>query len=71
MGNTGGSAVDEAPATEREDPLLTASEVGKLLGIPHKRVYELDIAVIQISSRTLRWKLSDVVQWREKRRKVR
>jgi predicted DNA-binding transcriptional regulator AlpA len=47
---------------------LTASQVAGMLGIPRKRVYELDIPAIQLSPRTLRWLPQDVLEWRNKRR---
>lgn len=48
--------------------MLTASQVAGMLGISRKRVYELDIPVVQLSSRTLRWLRQDVLEWRDKRR---
>ena len=50
------------------EALLTASQVATLLRIARKRVYELDIPVIQLSRRTLRWMVADVLEWRDKRR---
>ena len=50
------------------DPLLTAKEVGAILGVRTKRVYELGIPAVKISARTLRWRPGDVVEWIGKRR---
>lgn len=48
--------------------LLTARQVGEILGLRQKRVYELDIPVVRISARTLRWRRRDVDAWIESRR---
>lgn len=63
---------DPSPAApvELPAPLLTAREVGRLLGTPHKRVYELPIARVRISAHAFRWKLEDVVAFIESRREV-
>lgn len=42
------------------DPLLDADDVGAMLAIPAKRVYELPIPKVRIGTRTVRWQLADV-----------
>jgi predicted DNA-binding transcriptional regulator AlpA len=51
------------------DSLLKAPEVARILGVRHKRVYELvgHIAV-RYAPRTLRWRPADVQSWIEARR---
>lgn len=70
MENLNGTMASVAP-TEPGDRLLTAGQVAEFLEIPRKRVYELGIPLIRISTRTLRWMLSDLIEWRDKRRTVR
>jgi predicted DNA-binding transcriptional regulator AlpA len=53
--------------TRVTEPLLTARDVAKLLSVPMKRVYELGIPAVRLSTRSLRWRLSDVQQWIERR----
>ncbi len=55
-------------ASALPDSLLTAREVGAILGVRPKRVYELGIPTVRISARTLRWRPCDVVEWIGKRR---
>lgn len=52
------------------EPLLTAAEVGRLLAIPTKRVYEVvgNLAV-QLAPHTLRWRSSDIAALIEERRR--
>ena len=58
-----------APAVAIE-PLLTAAEVGRLLAIPTKRVYEVvGHLAIQLAPHTLRWRLSDIAALIEERRR--
>ncbi len=58
-----------APAVAIE-PLLTAAEVGRLLAIPTKRVYEVvGHLAIQLAPHTLRWRLSDIMALIEARRR--
>ncbi len=53
------------------EPLLTAAEVGRLLAIPTKRVYEVvGHLAIQLAPHTLRWRLSDVMALIEARRRT-
>jgi hypothetical protein len=52
------------------EPLLTAVEVGRLLAIPTKRVYEVvGHLAIQLAPHTLRWRLSDITALIEARRR--
>ncbi len=52
------------------EPLLTAAEVGRLLAIPTKRVYEVvGHLAIQLAPHTLRWRLSDIMALIEARRR--
>ena len=48
--------------------LLTAKDVAAILGVSHKRVYELGIPCIRISSRSLRYQQSDVSAWLKRRK---
>ena len=58
-----------APAVAIE-PLLTAAEVGRLLAIPTKRVYEVvGHLAIQLAPHTLRLRLSDIAALIEERRR--
>jgi predicted DNA-binding transcriptional regulator AlpA len=50
------------------DPLLTAVEVGRILGVRPKRVYELGIPAIRISEKSLRWSRGDLQAWIHQRR---
>lgn len=61
-----------APETHRPDfvgdgydpePLLTAEQVGKILQVPTKTVYDLAIPRVRISDRRLRWQPADVREW--------
>lgn len=53
------------------EPLLTAAEVGRLLAIPTKRVYEVvGNLAIQLAPHTLRWRLSDIMALIEERRRT-
>ena len=52
------------------EPLLTATEVGRLLAIPTKRVYDVvGHLAIQLAPHTLRWRLSDIGALIEERRR--
>ncbi len=52
------------------EPLLTAAEVGRLLAIPTKRVYEVvGHLAIQLAPHTLRWRSSDIAALIEERRR--
>ncbi len=66
-----GLRLERAPATESTvEPLLTAAEVGRLLAIPTKRVYEVvGHLAIQLAPHTLRWRLSDIAALIEERRR--
>jgi predicted DNA-binding transcriptional regulator AlpA len=52
------------------EPLLTAAEVGRILGVRPKRVYELGIPAVRISERSLRWSRADLESWIAERRGV-
>ncbi len=60
-------AVIEAVGATVTEPLLTVKEVARILSVPVKRVYELDIPAVRLSTRSLRWRMSDVQQWIERR----
>ena len=66
-----GLRLNGAPATVSTiEPLLTAAEVGRLLAIPTKRVYEVvGHLAVQLAPHTLRWKLSDITALIEERRR--
>ena len=49
------------------EPLLTVKELARILSVPVKRVYELGIPAVRLSTRSLRWRMSDVQQWIERR----
>ncbi len=55
------------PAAPSPEPLLTVKEVATILNVPFKRVYELGIPAVRLSTRSLRWRKSDVQQWIERR----
>jgi len=52
------------------EPLLTAKEVGKLLSVPAKSVYELPIPRIRLGVRRLRWRPHDVDEFITGRREI-
>jgi len=52
------------------EPLLTAVEVGRLLAIATKRVYDVvGHLAVQLAPHTLRWRLSDIAALIEERRR--
>lgn len=52
------------------EPLLTAAEVGRLLAIHTKRVYEVvGHLAVQLAPHTLRWRSSDILAMIEERRR--
>ena len=58
------AAVSLTPSTtERIEPLLTAAEVARVLGVRPKRVYELGIPAVRLSERSLRWRPSQLEAW--------
>ena len=67
-----GLRLESSPATAGAiEPLLTAAEVGRLLAIPTKRVYEVvGNLAIQLAPHTLRWRLSDIMTLIEERRRT-
>jgi hypothetical protein len=65
--------LENSPSTAGAiEPLLTAAEVGRLLAIPTKRVYEvLGHVAIQLAPHTLRWQRSDIMAHIDARRRSR
>jgi predicted DNA-binding transcriptional regulator AlpA len=59
-----------ADHVEPLEPLLTAAEVGRILSVRPKRVYELGIPAVRISERSLRWSRSDLEAWITERKGV-
>jgi predicted DNA-binding transcriptional regulator AlpA len=55
--------LDTSEASALPDSLLTAREVGAILGVRPKRVYELGIPSIRLSERSVRWRPQAVAQW--------
>lgn len=49
------------------EPLLKAKQVGEILQVPEKSVYDLAIPRVRISNRRLRWRPTDVQAFIEKR----
>lgn len=49
------------------EPLLTAEDVGIILQVPTKSVYELPIPKVRISKRRIRYRPEDVEEFIEKR----
>lgn len=49
------------------EPLLTADQVGEILQVPPKSVYELPIPRVRVSSNRVRWRPEDVRAWIEDR----
>jgi len=49
------------------EPLLTAAQVAKVLGVRPKRVYELAIPAVKLSERALRWRPSQLATWIQER----
>lgn len=59
------------PTAGAVEPLLTAAEVGRVLSIPTKRVYDVvGHLAIQLAPHTLRWRLSDIMALIESRRRT-
>lgn len=58
---------EAAPAADL-DPLLTAADLARILGVRAKRVYELGIPCIRLSARSIRWRRRDVAAWLSSRR---
>ena len=53
------------------EPLLTAAEVGRLLAVPTKRVYDVvGHLAVQLAPHTLRWRLSDIMALIDERRRT-
>jgi len=54
------------------EPLMTAADVGHVLQLPRKRVYEvLGHLAIQIAPHTLRWRHADILALIDERRRDR
>lgn len=49
------------------EPLLTAAEVGEILQVPTKSVYELPIQRVRISQARVRWRPEDVREFVRRR----
>ena len=47
--------------------LLNAEQLVGILGVPTKRVYELDIPSIRVSPRCIRWRRDTVLEWMKER----
>ncbi len=52
------------------EPLWTAEQVARYLGVRPKRVYELGIPSMRLAVRTLRWRRGDVEAWLAARTRV-
>jgi predicted DNA-binding transcriptional regulator AlpA len=50
-----------------EERLLNAKEVGRMLGISHKRVYTLPIPQVRISQRCIRYRPRSVEEYIDRR----
>ena len=61
---------DRAGSLADLEPLLTAEQVAGMLAVRPKRVYELGIPCVRISTRSLRWRRSDLEAWLASRRIV-
>lgn len=60
-----------SPTANAVEPLLTAAEVGRVLSIPTKRVYDVvGHLAVQLAPHTLRWRLSDIMALIESRRRT-
>ncbi len=53
------------------DRLLTAKELAHQLNVPTKKVYELPIVQVRLTTRRIRWKQSDVDAYVSERSQVR
>ena len=58
---------DASASLQALEPLLTAGEVGRILGVRSKRVYELGIPAVRLSEKCLRWRPSQVQAWLDSR----
>lgn len=59
---------DAMPPELDLEPLLTAADLARILGVRGKRVYELGIPCIHLSPRSIRWRRADVAAWLSSRR---
>ena len=49
------------------EPLLTAEEVGRILRVPVKSVYELSLPRVRLGTRRIRWRPRDVHEFINRR----
>ena len=49
------------------EPLLTAEQVGEILSVPMKSVYDLPIPRVRIGERRVRWRPADVTRFIQRR----
>lgn len=49
------------------EPLMTAEQVGQVLQVPTKSVYDLPIPRVRVSSNRVRWRPADVWEFIERR----
>ena len=49
------------------EPLMTAEQVGALLQVPTKSVYELGIPRVRVGRRRIRWRPADVREFINRR----
>ncbi len=59
--------VGQPAQTGPVEPLLDAAAVAAVLGVRPKRVYELGIPCVRISTRCLRWRRAAVETWLRER----
>lgn len=51
-----------------DEPLLTVREVGEMLSVPWKSVYDLPLPRVRITRRRIRWRPADVREFIDRRR---
>lgn len=49
------------------EPLLTAKEVGEILSVPYKSVYELAIPRVRLGPGRIRWRPADIREFINRR----
>jgi predicted DNA-binding transcriptional regulator AlpA len=59
-----------ADPIEPLEPLLTAAQVGRILSVRQKRVYELGIPAVRLSAKSVCWRPSVVRAWLASRSEV-
>lgn len=57
------------PGADDRDPILTAAEVGRRLGISLRQVQRLEIPYFDLGERTRRYRWSDVERFLAQRRR--